>query len=224
MSNAIARAAVDRLNMRAVAIAPAFASTTEHDLQTLAMADPDTEKAAALASRQEMMAALGFNPSSFMTQQQKPFAFADGVAVIPVSGMLLNRFGQSWGNYATGYNFIRSQMNAALEDADVKMIMFDVNSYGGEVNGCFELSNDIFAARGSVPIIAVVDANCYSAAYAIASAADKIILTPSGGAGSIGVVAMHFSYQAAMEKSGIKVTYVFAGDHKVDGRDRKSVV
>ena len=79
MSNAIARAAVDRLNMRAVAIAPAFASTTEHDLQTLAMADPDTEKAAALASRQEMMAALGFNPSSFMTQQQKPFAFADEI-------------------------------------------------------------------------------------------------------------------------------------------------
>lgn len=213
--NAVAKSAIDRLNMRAVAIAPAYAQVAERDLQTLATADQDAEKAASLAGRAELFAAFGI--PGFNAQQQKPFAFADGVAIIPVTGMLLNRFGSSWGNYATGYNFIRSQMNAALADEDVKMIVFDVNSYGGEVSGCFELSDDIYAARGDKPLLAVVDANCYSAAYAVASAADKIIVTPSGGAGSIGVVAMHTSYQGYLEKEGIKITMIYSGDHKVDG-------
>ena len=44
-----------------------------------------------------------------------------------------------------------------------------------------------------------------------------MVLTPSGGAGSIGVVAMHVDVSAAMADAGVKVTYITAGDHKVDG-------
>jgi signal peptide peptidase SppA len=92
-----------------------------------------------------------------------------------------------------------------------------VNSCGGEAAGCFELCDDIYAARADKPIMAVVDSDSYSAAYAIASAASRIVVTPSGGAGSIGVVAMHVSYEKMLEEAGLKVTYIFAGDHKVDG-------
>jgi ClpP class serine protease len=57
----------------------------------------------------------------------------------------------------------------------------------------------------------------YSAAYAIGSAADSITVTRSGGVGSIGVVQGHKDVSEAMKQDGLKMTFIFAGKHKVDG-------
>lgn len=148
--------------------------------------------------------------------ERKPYAFSGGMAIIPVHGTLLNRFSGTWG-FVTGYDYIRGAFDAALADSQVQGIVLDTDSYGGEVHGCFELSDHIYANRGKKPVVAVVNANCYSAAYATASAADRIIVTPSGGAGSIGVVTMHVDYSKALAENGIKVSFIFAGKHKVDG-------
>lgn len=78
----------------------------------------------------------------------KPFAFAEGTAIIPVHGSLINRFGGYYHGYATGYQFIRSQRAKAMVDPDVKRIIYDVNSPGGEAAGCFELADESFEMRG----------------------------------------------------------------------------
>ena len=85
------------------------------------------------------------------------------------------------------------------------------------VAGCFELAAEIRASRDLKPSVAVVDAACYSACYALASSASKIVCTPSGGVGSIGVVAMHVDYSKMFQEAGVKVTFIHSGDHKVDG-------
>lgn len=212
MSEHAARAALERMNMREVAIARHYTGLAA-DLRQMAEADPAEANRRFLEHRRaELCAAYGFEG----VPQRKPFAFAGGLAIIPVSGTLINRFGQSWG-YVTGYNFIRSQLNLALADEDVEGIVLDLNSYGGEAAGCFELADDIYAARGQKPIIGVIDSNCYSACYAIGSACDKLYITPSGGAGSIGVVAMHVDISQFLDQVGMKVTLIYAGDHKVDG-------
>lgn len=146
----------------------------------------------------------------------KPFAQVGATAIIPVSGVLLNRFTGSWG-FATGYNAIRRQMNAAISDASVKNIVLDVNSPGGMAQGCMELAEDIRAAATQKPILAVVDGLACSAAYWIASAASRIAAAPSAYVGSIGVVAMHASFEKMLENEGIKVTFIKAGKHKVEG-------
>lgn len=212
MSKQIARSVSSRMNMQPVLIAPHSGDSLVDALRHLATTNHDDEARDAESCRNTALSAFGY-PSH---TEDKPFAYADGIAFIPISGLLINRFGYSW-SWITGYNFIRSQMNAALEDADVRLIVYDVNSNGGEVAGCFELAEDIFNARSVKPSVAVVDASCYSAAYAIASAANKIILTPSGGAGSIGVVATHISYKKLLDEAGIAVTFIYSGDHKVDG-------
>ena len=175
--------------------------------ETLASADERS-----LEVRNALCAAYGFNAQS----QNKPFVFSDGVAVIPVHGLLLNRFGDSYG-YVTGYTFIRRQRDLAMADPDVKLVIYDVNSGGGEAAGNFELAQESFDMRGTKPTFAIVNSNCYSAAYAFASSADKIYVTPSGGAGSIGVVATHFDVSKMLDNYGIKVTFIHAGEHKVDG-------
>lgn len=147
----------------------------------------------------------------------KPFPYAgNGTAVIPVHGSLLNRYNFAHSS-ATGYNAIRSMMNAALADPDVSRIVLDINSPGGQAAGCFELCEDIRAARDVKPVHAVVDAGAFSAAYAIASAATDITVTPSGEVGSIGVVSMHMNLGPALEKIGVDISFIFAGKHKVDG-------
>lgn len=148
--------------------------------------------------------------------ERKPFAQVGDMAVIPVHGTLINRFSGAWG-FVTGYDYIRTAFDAAVADPTVKGVALDVDSYGGEVQGCFELADHMHKARGTKPVRAIVNASAYSAAYAIASCADKIVLTPSGGAGSIGVVTMHVDYSKALADAGITVSFIFAGDHKVDG-------
>lgn len=137
-------------------------------------------------------------------------------AVIPVFGALVNRFNSTYG-FITGYNYIKNAIATALADESVDSIILDINSGGGEVAGCFETVDYIKAARSQKEIHAVVDSSCYSAAYAIASACTSIKATPSSRIGSIGVVAMHASYEKALEKEGVSVTFIKAGEHKVDG-------
>ena len=144
------------------------------------------------------------------------------VAVIPLHGSLINRFNSSW-TFITGYKFIRNAINMALEDSEIETIVLDVNSNGGEVCGCFEIANFIKEAKNTKPIHAVVDGSCYSAAYAIASACSTITTTPSSGVGSIGVVAVHASYEKMLDNEGIVVTIIQAGDKKTDGTPYKNL-
>lgn len=148
--------------------------------------------------------------------ERKPYAQAGDTAIIPVHGTLINRFNGTWG-FVTGYQYVESALDAAMQDASVARVMFDIDSYGGEAAGAFELSDTIRANRGKKPMMAMVNTAAYSAAYAVASAADTIVSVPSGGAGSIGVVTMHVDYSKALDKAGITVTHIYAGKHKVDG-------
>jgi ClpP class serine protease len=59
----------------------------------------------------------------------------------------------------------------------------------------------------------------FSAAYALASAADRIIVPRTGGTGSIGVICMHVDFSKALDGAGIKVTFITSegADRKADG-------
>lgn len=143
---------------------------------------------------------------------------AESVAVIPVYGTIAHRMGMfddmSGG---TSCESITKQFRAALADDSVKTIVLDVDSPGGTVTGVPELAAEIYAARATKPIIAVANGMAASAAYWIASAASKIVVTPSGEVGSIGVYQMHQDVSAALEKQGVKITFVKAGKHKAEG-------
>lgn len=212
MSKQLSQVVASRLNMQPALISPSHADMMIDSLRQLATADSEREDRESGKSRDAMLATYGYSGS----EMEKPFAFAAGLAFIPVSGLLINRFSYSWG-WVTGYNYIRSMLHAALEDPDVTAIVFDCNSGGGEVSGCFELAADMRAARDKKPTMAVVDPGSYSACYALASSTGKIVVTPSGGVGSIGVVSMHVDYSKMLDDVGIKVTFIYSGDHKVDG-------
>jgi signal peptide peptidase SppA len=147
----------------------------------------------------------------------RPYVVANGILTIPVRGVLLNDFPFQFGAYATGYGYISKALERGLADPDVRGIAFVINSPGGEVAGNFDLADAIYAARGQKPLRAFAAESAFSAAYSIASAADRISLPRTGGVGSIGVVTAHLDISKAYAEIGFKVTFVFAGAHKVDG-------
>lgn len=152
-----------------------------------------------------------------MEHPYRPYVVANGILQIPVQGVLLNRFSYAYGRWATGYQYIEKALVRGLADENVRGIALIVDSPGGEVAGCFELSDKIFEARRRKPIRAFAADHAYSAAYALASSASDLVVTRSGGTGSVGVVTAHVDYSAMLEDAGIKVTFIFAGAHKVDG-------
>ena len=149
---------------------------------------------------------------------QTPFAMVDGVAVIEVSGVLVHRgawIGQSSGQ--TSYEGIAAQLAAAATDPAVRGIALEIDSFGGEVAGVFDLADAIRSARAAKPVWAFVAEHAFSAGYALASQADRIILPRTGAVGSIGVVVMHADLSGQLSDAGVTVTLIHSGAHKVDG-------
>lgn len=147
----------------------------------------------------------------------QPFALIDGIAVIEIAGTLVHRgawIGQSSG--LTSYEGIAAQIEAAVADPSVRGIALDIDSFGGEVAGAFDLADRIRAARDQKPVQAFIAEHALSAGYVLAAQADRIILPRTGAVGSIGVVALHTDMSGALDQKGIAVTLIHAGAHKVD--------
>ena len=149
---------------------------------------------------------------------RSPYRMRDGIAVIPVTGTLIHRgawIGQSSGE--TTYEGLSAQLEMARRDGMVRGVALEIDSFGGEVAGCFSLADQIRALREEKPVWSFVSDHAYSAGYAIASQATRIVMPRTAGAGSIGVICMHADHSAALENMGVQVTVIAAGAHKADG-------
>jgi signal peptide peptidase SppA len=145
-----------------------------------------------------------------------------GAAVIPVTGVLVQKLcAVRPESGMSGYDAIRSAFLCALEDEAARAIVLDIDSPGGEVSGCFDLVDEIYSARGVKPIVAILNEVAYSAAYALASAADRITVPRTGGIGSIGIVCCHVDWSRAMTAAGLNVTFIQYGARKTDGASEK---
>ncbi|WP_394424756.1 S49 family peptidase [Vreelandella stevensii] len=113
----------------------------------------------------------------------------DGVAVIPITGPIFryaNLFTEISG--ATSTQVLATDIQTALDDPQVKAIVINADSPGGEATGINELAERIYQARGIKPIKAYVGGQAASAMYWIASAADEVIVDDTAQLGSVGVV------------------------------------
>lgn len=163
---------------------------------------------------------LGDSYSRGEPAREREYEVVAGVAIIPITGTLVNKLG-SLHPYSgmTGYDGIRALLSMALADPDVRAIVLDIESNGGEVSGCFDLVDAIYAARGDKPIWAILSEQAYSAAYAVASACDRIVVPRTGGTGSVGVILALVDFSRAMDKAGIAVELIIYGDRKADGNE-----
>lgn len=140
------------------------------------------------------------------------------VAIIPVYGMLSQRMNlMTYYSGGTSTELLMSAIKSSLADNTVKAIVMDVDSPGGGVYGVAEIADYIRASRGDKPIIAQINSLAASGGYWIATAADEVVITRGGEAGSIGVYMLHEDISKFLEAEGVKETFIFAGRYKVEG-------
>lgn len=164
--------------------------------------------------------------AGFTTRAAAPTAqpVTAGVAVIPLTGIITPQgsfLSFLFGGAPGGLQAFREAFAEALGSPDVSAIVIDVDSPGGLVDLVPETAAIIRAARGSKPIVATADTKMLSAAYWIASQADEVVITPSGYAGSVGVLRVHEDWSKANSEDGLQVTYVHAGKYKVEGNSNE---
>ena len=141
----------------------------------------------------------------------------DGIAVLTISGTLVKK--ASWMDAESGlqsYETIRTMLADARDDPGIRGVLLDVDSPGGEVGGLFDLADDVYAVREQKPCYAIANDEAFSAAYALASSAQRLFVTKTGGVGSVGVIAVHMDQSGWDDKMGRKYTAVYAGARKND--------
>ncbi|MFQ5976243.1 MAG: S49 family peptidase [Candidatus Hydrothermarchaeales archaeon] len=82
---------------------------------------------------------------------------------------------------------INEMLRYAGEERDIKTVVLEVNSPGGEASASEEIYLNVLKLRSKKPVVASINQIGASGAYYISVAADHIITKPGSNVGSIGV-------------------------------------
>ena len=122
-------------------------------------------------------------------QNARAVTLRGSVAVVPVTGPVFryaNLMTEISG--ATSLEVLARDFNAALEDPAVSAIVLNIDSPGGQATGIAEFAHMVRAGTDRKPVVAYVDGTAASAAYWIASAAKRVVMSKTAMVGSIGAV------------------------------------
>lgn len=141
----------------------------------------------------------------------------DGIAVVPIAGPMFryaNLFTEISG--AVSYERLGAEIGRVMENPDVKQVVYDINSPGGEVDGAGELADLIASFRSTKPQTAFISHLGASAGYWIAAAADRVVIAETAMAGSIGAVIAVTNYPLREGVERMEFVSAFAPDKRLD--------
>jgi len=150
-----------------------------------------------------------------------PYVLEGDAAVLCIEGPLTQHAMFFWDSY----DAIRERAKAAFACPEARRVIAKINSPGGEAAGCFELARELraMARAAGKEFIAFVDTRAASAAYALASAADRIVVQQSADVGSVGVVQALLDTTAQDRMFGVSWTWITSGERKLDGNPHAGV-
>ena len=151
--------------------------------------------------------------------------YVDGnVGILNVFGTMVHRGGfMDAASGITSYDAISRRMDRIGNDPQVKVVLGNFDTPGGEVAGAFDIADKWRKLAEAKPVHALISEMAASAGYLIASGSTKIHTTQTGQGGSIGVVMKHIDFSKRNERMGAVSTYIYAGDRKIDGNQDQSL-
>ncbi|HFW3774427.1 TPA: S49 family peptidase [Salmonella enterica subsp. enterica serovar Thompson] len=145
------------------------------------------------------------------------YQVVNGITVLPVSGTLVHKLGGMRPfSGMTGYDGITARLQQAMDDPEVKGVLLDIDSPGGQAAGAFDCADMIYRLGQQKPVWALANDLACSGAMLLASACSRRLVTQTARIGSVGVVMAHTSYAGQLEQEGIDITLIYSGSHKVD--------
>lgn len=145
------------------------------------------------------------------------YQVVNGIAMLPVSGTLVHKLGGMRPfSGMTGYDGITARLQQAIDDPEVKGVLLDIDSPGGQAAGAFDCADMIYRLGQQKPIWALANDQSCSGAMLLASACSRRLVTQTARIGSVGVVMAHASYAGQLEQEGVEITLLYSGKHKTD--------
>jgi signal peptide peptidase SppA len=143
-----------------------------------------------------------------------------GIFTMPIVGGLVHRGGELESlSGMQSYTSLHNKFETLFADDTIRGILVDGDTGGGEAAGLQELATWLPKAskQAGKPVWWIANTVTGSAAYWLASATERVFAAPNSRVGSIGVYVQHVDQSKAIEKRGLVVSFVYAGDHKLDG-------
>lgn len=150
-------------------------------------------------------------------REMRHYDVVDGVAVVPIHGPMTKA--GSFKFQETSTVQIRQHLREASRDDDVSQVMLHVYSPGGHVDGTHELAADVARIGQQKPVFAHIEDLGASAAYWVASQAQRITANATAEVGSIGTVAVLEDTSKRMDRLGVEVHVISTGPYKGAGVD-----
>lgn len=141
------------------------------------------------------------------------------LAVVNISGSLTSR-NRPYNRYmgVVSYDEIRNAVFAAVDDPEVRGIVLNMDTPGGQASGVSELSDFLSEVNeGIKPIYTYAGTTMASGGYWLGSVGREIYASKLATVGSIGVITVHASYEKQLKDEGIEVTVLRAGEFKALG-------
>ncbi len=141
---------------------------------------------------------------------------AGDVAVVQIVGTL-TKYGSSLSDFP-GTIRMRHTLRQIAQDRTARSVVLRIDSPGGTVAGIGDLAQEIkwLSDRGK-PVVAFCEDTACSAAYWLASQADKVLANDTALVGSIGAYLVLEDTSAAAAARGVKVFVVSTGPYKGAG-------
>lgn len=143
-----------------------------------------------------------------------------GWAIVDINGVLMFKpsiFDMLFG--AVSISEIQSVLERLIQDKEIKGIILQIDSPGGQVNGLVEFADWLYnSAKETVkPVVSLITGLGASGAYWIASQTDEIYAYPSALVGSIGVITVVQDISRLEKNIGVDSYVIKTGKNKAIG-------
>lgn len=138
----------------------------------------------------------------------------DGVAIVRIVGGITKGVSKFTGTSAI---LTRRAIRQAVAAEDVQSILLAIDSPGGQVDGVQDVADEVARAKLTKPVLAYIEDLGASAAYWIASQAQRITANKTAEIGSIGVLAAIEDTSGKAAREGVVVHIVTTSPYKAVG-------
>lgn len=139
-----------------------------------------------------------------------------GIGIIRIVGTLVNEYSPGnrwWGDVS--YEEVAAAAEVMQRDSEVKAVILYMDTPGGDANGIEHGSSALSRLAAEKPVYAFTASQMCSAGYWLGCTAKQIWASTLAIVGSIGVVAIHVSYEKMYEKAGVTPTVFRQGQYKM---------
>jgi protease-4 len=136
----------------------------------------------------------------------------DKIAVIPLRGLISTSIPGNVGDSMV--DDMRYALEQARDDEDVKAIVLEIDSPGGEVTASDVIYNAVVRTRAKKPVVIYMNSVSASGGYYIACGGRYLIANETTITGSIGVIIQTLNYEQLFNKLGLASVVFKSGKFK----------